>query len=129
MYSRSEISKKTGIGFETVRYYEKFGLLIKPLRGENRYRQYDETTVERIFFILQAKKCGFTLSEIRTMLSLFDHPEDCSTNSDDIIDSKINQLDRKIEALTRMKKLLNMVKEPIRKKDCHQISLINIENL
>ncbi len=65
-----EIAKRCGIGIETIRYYEREGLLLEPERRPSGYRQYDESTVERLEYIRRAKELGFTLAEIRELLDL-----------------------------------------------------------
>lgn len=65
-----EVARSTGVGVETVRFYEKQGLIPKPARRPSGYRQYDVDAVRRIRFILAAKAVGFTLKEIRELLSL-----------------------------------------------------------
>ncbi len=128
-YTRSEISEKTGIGFDAIRYYEKLGLLPVPERSLNRYRQYKEDDIERLIYIKQAKKCGFTLNEIKKTLNLLDNPQNCNTNTDKIINLKIQDIDDKIIELSRMKEMLLAVKEPLRVRSCNQIISFNIEKM
>lgn len=59
-----------GVKTETIRFYEQEGLLPKPKRAANGYRVYDDATLRRLKFILNAKSLGFTLNEIRDLLSL-----------------------------------------------------------
>lgn len=127
VYTRRELSEKIGIGFDTLRYYEKFGLLKIPARGLNKYRQYDDYTAERLIFIKQSKKCGFTLNEIKKTLDLLENSESCDTNSDDIIDSKMQAIDEKINELIMMKDMLKVVKEQLRGSDCKQIMSLSLE--
>lgn len=128
MYTRSQISKKTGTGMDALRYYEKFGLLPPPVRSANHYRQYDEASVERLVFIQQAKKCGFTLKEIKKTYDLLDNPSDCSIDSDEVIDMKVRDLDKKIEELRKMKDMLQKVKESLRDKCGREVLTFQIEN-
>ena len=64
-----ELSRRTGCNIETVRYYERVGLLPKPSR-RGTYRRYDEEDVERLAFVRRARELGFTLNEIRALLKL-----------------------------------------------------------
>jgi MerR family transcriptional regulator, Zn(II)-responsive regulator of zntA len=128
MYTRSQLSKRTGIGFDALRYYERFGLLPLPARGANRYRQYDEDAEERLLFIQQAKKCGFTLNEIKQTFDLLTHPQSCSISSDEVIDMKIQDLDDKIAQLSKMKGLLQTVKESLREKCGREILTFRIND-
>src|SRR6476469_5957445 len=65
-----EVAKRTGVGVETIRFYEREGLLQEPERRPSGYRQYDEATVQRLEYIGRAKGLGFTLAENRVLLEL-----------------------------------------------------------
>ncbi len=65
-----ELAKKAGINLETMRYYERIGLMPKPKRQESRYRYYDETDLSRVRFIVRSKELGFTLKETKELLSM-----------------------------------------------------------
>ncbi|MGH6946837.1 MAG: MerR family transcriptional regulator [Kiloniellales bacterium] len=69
---RGELAKRTGCNLETVRYYEKIGLLPDPPRTPSGYRTYDEVHEHRLRFILRARELGFGIEEIRGLLSLVD---------------------------------------------------------
>src|SRR6266852_9057309 len=65
-----QVVSRAGVGIATVRFYEREGLLKKPGRTPSGYRQYDEDVIAQLQFILHAKELGFTLKEIRELLSL-----------------------------------------------------------
>ena len=69
---RGELARLTGSNLETVRYYEKIGLLPEPPRSANDYRVYDETHVRRLRFVLRGRELGFSIEEIRGLLELVD---------------------------------------------------------
>lgn len=69
---RAGLAKATGCNLETIRYYEKTGLLAEPLRGANGYRLYGEADIRRLRFVLRARALGFTIEEIRGLLGLVD---------------------------------------------------------
>lgn len=69
-YPIGKLSKLTDCNIETLRYYEREGLLPPPPRGENGYRYYNDEAVARVKFILHAKKLGFSLKDIRELLSI-----------------------------------------------------------
>ncbi len=69
-----QLAKSAGVGVETVRFYERKGLLAEPNRRPSGYRQYDEEVVNRLRFIKRAKELGFTLAEIKELLSLRRNP-------------------------------------------------------
>src|SRR5689334_21689188 len=64
------LAKTAGVNIDTVRYYERNGLVPAPTRRLSGYREYDATDVARLRFILRAKDLGFALAEIRELLSL-----------------------------------------------------------
>lgn len=69
---RADLAKATGCNLETIRYYEKTGLLAEPLRSAKGYRLYGENDVRRLRFIMRARALGFTIEEIRGLLTLVD---------------------------------------------------------
>jgi MerR family mercuric resistance operon transcriptional regulator len=77
-----ELARRTGCNIETIRYYERIGLLPHPSRSEARYRLYWSDDVNRLIFVRRARQLGFTLSEVRTLLTL-------SANKDDDVCSEV----------------------------------------
>lgn len=69
---RAQLAHLTGCHLETIRYYEKIGLLRDPPRSASGYRLYDETDIRRLRFILRARELGFVIDEIRGLLHLVD---------------------------------------------------------
>jgi MerR family mercuric resistance operon transcriptional regulator len=69
---RAQLARKTGCNLETIRYYEKVGLLPGPPRSSNGYRVYSPELVQRLQFILRARDLGYAMDEIRSLLSLTD---------------------------------------------------------
>ena len=69
---RAELARRTGANFETVRYYEKVGLLPAPPRTASGYRSYDGAHERRLQFVLRARELGFSLEEVRALLRLVD---------------------------------------------------------
>ena len=101
-----KVARLAGVGVETIRFYEREGLIEEPPRGESGYRQYSEDTVHRLRFIRRAKELGFTLKEIKELLALRIDPE---TTCEDIrrrANTKINDIEAKIETLQKMKAAL-----------------------
>lgn len=104
--SIGQVARQGGVGVETVRFYERQGLLEKPPRKEAGYRQYPPQAVSRLHFIKRAKELGFSLKEIKELLSL---RLDATTTCRDVrsrAEEKILDIDRKIQALKRMKRAL-----------------------
>lgn len=69
---RAALARRTGCNLETIRYYEKIGMMPDPPRTAAGYRVYDEGHVSRLRFILRARELGFSLDEIRGLLTLVD---------------------------------------------------------
>ena len=104
--STSELAKAGGVSVETLRFYEREGLLPDPPRSRSGYRQYGPRHVERVRFVVRAKGLGFTLREIRELLELSDEPTGkceevrvkASAKIEDVL-SKIDQLEAVKSAL------------------------------
>ena len=76
MRTISEMAKAAGVNTETVRYYERIGLIEQPDKPPQGYRRYPPTTLKRIRFIKRAQELGFSLEEISHLLALGDYPCD-----------------------------------------------------
>lgn len=72
-----ELSKRTGCNIDTIRYYEKIGVLAPPLRTEGGHRIYGPDHVRRLSFVRRARGLGFTLEEVRALLALEQHGQSC----------------------------------------------------
>ncbi len=70
--TRGAIATRTGVNIETVRYYEKIGLLPPPPRSEGGHRIYGEDLLKRLTFIRRSRELGFTIEEVRSLLALVD---------------------------------------------------------
>ncbi len=104
--SIGQVARRAGVGVETVRFYERQGLLEKPPRTESGYRQYPPEAVSRLYFIKKAKEVGFSLKEIKELLSL---RLDSAATCQDVksrAEAKILDIGQKIQALKRMKQAL-----------------------
>lgn len=66
----STVAKQAGVSVETIRYYQRIGLILEPSKPDSGYRTYTDQDVQQLQFIQRAKKLGFSLVEIRTLLSL-----------------------------------------------------------
>lgn len=101
-----QLAKSADVGVETVRFYERQGLLAEPNRRPSGYRQYDEGVVDRLRFIRRAKELGFTLSEIKDLLSLRLDPSTTCADVKNRAEEKIDDIEAKVRTLQRMKKAL-----------------------
>jgi MerR family copper efflux transcriptional regulator len=101
-----KVARRAEVGVETVRFYERQGLIAEPQRAKSGYRLYPEETVTRIRFIRRAKELGFSLREIRELLALRVDPEVSSAEVKACAQMKITAIEEKIRALQRMKETL-----------------------
>jgi MerR family mercuric resistance operon transcriptional regulator len=69
---RAELARRTGCNLETIRYYEKIGVMPDPPRTTSGYRVYDDSHASRLRFVLRARELGFTIEQIRGLLDLVD---------------------------------------------------------
>jgi len=110
----STLAKATGSTADTLRYYEKLGLLDEPQRGENGYRRYAEPHVRRMRFIRSAQSLGFSLAEIGSIIPQLSAGKFGCTQIEKGLREKIGQIDASIKELRQLKKDLqstfNMLK-------------------
>lgn len=98
-----QLAKQAQVNIETIRYYERRGLVPEPPRRESGYRQYSPDTVGRIKFIKRAQELGFSLQEIEALLSLRLDPETTSWDIKRRAQAKIADIEARIGDLERMK--------------------------
>ena len=101
-----EVAERGGVNLQTIRYYEREGLLPAPPRLASGYRLFTEDTVRRVRFIKRAQELGFTLAEIRDLLTLRVDQSRSSNEVRSIAEAKIADIDGKIESLAAMKRAL-----------------------
>ena len=78
-FSIGELSRATGLGVETIRYYERIGLLAPPERTAGNYRSYSIDAERRLQFVRRARGMGFTVEQVRSLLSMADRSaQDCA---------------------------------------------------
>jgi len=106
-FTIGQVAKHAGVGVETVRFYERKGLLEEPERKTSGYRQFDEQVVDRIRFIRRAKELGFTLKEIKELLDLRLDPATTCADVKSRAESKIEDVEERIRSLQRMKQALS----------------------
>jgi MerR family mercuric resistance operon transcriptional regulator len=100
------VARGAGLAIDTVRYYEREGLIEKPARSAAGYRHYGPEVVARLRFIRQAKELGFTLSEIRELLALKVAPGKSCADVKARAEAKIADVEQRVAQLNRMKRLL-----------------------
>lgn len=101
-----ELAERAAVNVQTVRYYERRGLLPEPDRTPGGYRRYDDHDLLRLRFILRAKELGFTLSEVEELLELRVDPRRTADDVRERALEKIAATESKIEDLTRIRRAL-----------------------
>ena len=105
-YTIGRLAQEVGINLETVRFYERQGLLLKPPRSASGYRLFPADTTRRLRFIKRAQELGFSLNEIRELLTLRMSLRTTSTEIRKRTEAKIADIEGKIKSLNSMRKSL-----------------------
>ena len=101
------VAKKSGVPIDTIRYYEKMGLLKTPERSEGGFRKYPEKTTEQLRFIKRAQDMGFTLREIKDVMQCSETGlKPCCDLVRRLLEKKLGEFEIKIKDLQRMRKNL-----------------------
>ena len=105
--SRGSLSKETGVNIETIRYYEKIGLMPDPDRTPGGHRIYDQSHLKRLSFVRRSRELGFTLHEIRELLELVDGGDYTCAEVRDRTIVHLEDVAQKICDLEKMQSTLN----------------------
>jgi MerR family transcriptional regulator, mercuric resistance operon regulatory protein len=106
---RAELAQRTGANLETVRYYEKVGLLPAPPRTASGYRNYDAGHERRLRFVLRARELGFSLRDVRALLRLVDERDRPCAEASRLAAVHLAEVRAKIADLRRMESVLKNV--------------------
>jgi len=118
------VAQRTGLSVDTIRFYEKAGLLPRPARSGGGYRLYGEHEIADLEFIQQAQHLGFSLNEIRELFAIRRHPDEACAHVRDLIVQKLAIVRGKIEELRALEAgladALKQCSETLRKPARHQ---------
>ncbi len=106
-----ELAKLTDCQVETIRYYEKEGLLPPPARSDGNYRLYTQAHTERLTFIRNCRSLDMTLEEIRSLLGLRDSPQDQCESVNALIDEHIHHVKARIDGLMALQEQLLVLRQ------------------
>src|SRR5215469_7906949 len=106
-----EVAERGGVNLQTIRYYEREGLLLEPPRLASGYRMFPESAVRRVRFIKRAQELGFSLAEIRELLSLWEDSEAGAQQMRERTRAKVANIEEKIHPLQAMRDALNALAE------------------
>lgn len=104
-FTTSELAEAAKVGSQTLRYYERRGLLPEPPRTQGGHRIYGPQHLERLRFIQDIQTLGFQLEEIHALLQVNEEPASIPTGPD-VLDSFIDRIDAKAETLSQMRETL-----------------------
>jgi Cd(II)/Pb(II)-responsive transcriptional regulator len=117
-----ELAKQTGCLVETIRYYEREGLLIEPARSEGNYRLYTNIHIERLQFIRHCRSLDMTLEEIRNLLKFRDAPDENCSQVNALLDEHIEHVSSRIKELRvleeDLRRLRSLCERAQTAKDC-----------
>jgi Cu(I)-responsive transcriptional regulator len=105
----SEAAEQAGVNIQTLRYYERRGLLPKAPRRASGYREFPDDAVRIVRFIKRAQDLGFSLDEVEELLRLRRHSTRNRARIRSVAEEKIRQIDRKVAELERMKHALEIL--------------------
>ncbi len=111
MFQIGELSARTGVPEKTIRYYEDIALLPPPRRGQNGYRLYDETDIERLQFIRRARTLDFALDDIAEILAFRDRNEPPCRYVMALMRDQIDKIVERIRSLEQVRAELNILYE------------------
>ena len=106
-----ELAKQAGCPVETIRYYEKEGLLSPPQRTESNYRTYTATHLDRLLFIRNCRSLDMSHEEIRLLLAWRDHPAQYCGQVNDLVDEHIRHVSARIQALLALEAQLKALRQ------------------
>lgn len=128
-----ELAKRTRLQIETIRYYEREGLLPAPARSEGNYRLYGPAHAERLQFIRHCRSLDMTLGEVRTLLNVRDAPEESCTAVNALLDKHIGEVAQRVRELQALERQLKALRGKCHStqaaKDCEILKeLSDVEN-
>lgn len=102
-----QVAAQAGVSNDTIRLYERYGLIAPPKRGNNGYRQYSQESISQLLFIKRTKHMGFTLKEIQALLKLHHTSQKSCGKVKDRAQEKLQQVITKIDELKQLERALN----------------------
>lgn len=120
-----ELSQKTGVNIETIRFYEKQSILPIPVRSDSGRRIYDEADVKRLNFIHRCRGLGFSLKEIMSLLSLVDGGNYTCKQIHELTATHAADVKEKIQALQKMESILEEMIEHCSRGDVPECPIID----
>jgi DNA-binding transcriptional MerR regulator len=128
-----QAAQRTGLSVDAIRFYEKAGLLSRPVRSSGGYRLYGEQEIADLEFIQQAQRLGFSLNEIRELFAIRRHPDEACAHVRDLIVEKLAVVRGKLEELRALEKglagALKQCRKALRRPGRHRRSCPVLEEI
>ena len=121
-----KVAAQTGCNIETIRYYEKESLLLPPGRTEGGHRLYTVAMVERLVFIRRSRELGFSMDEIRRLLSIVDGEQISCERVKHIAETHLRDIRSKITDLRKMERTLNDLSHQCSGEDVPECPIIEV---
>lgn len=106
-----QLAKFSGCSIQTIRYYEKEGLLKSPNRSEGNFRLYDEDALKELEFVKHCRSLDISLSDIKTLLDLKNRPQESCSSINNLIANQLNLVNQRIKELRALKSELQIMKK------------------
>src|SRR5688572_2759173 len=107
----SDLSRATGVDVDTIRYYEKSGLLPPPAREANGYRSYGTAQLERLAFVRHCRALDMPLAEIKHLLDVVDGAPDQSGDIDALIEAQLKRVRARLKSLRALERQLSQLRD------------------
>ncbi|MDR0703121.1 MAG: Cd(II)/Pb(II)-responsive transcriptional regulator [Azoarcus sp.] len=121
-----ELAKAADTPVETIRYYERAGLLPETARTESNYRIYGEAQRDRLLFIRRCRRLDMTLDEIRLLLRFKDSPDENCAQVNELIDAHIGHVSVRIKELENLERQLKTLRQTCREaRESRQCGILN----
>lgn len=104
-----ELARATGTKAETIRYYEREGILPPADRTDSNYRDYSADHVAALNFVRRSRELGFGMAQVRNLLALSDSDDKRCEDVDRLVQQQIDEVDRKIAGLTQLREELSQM--------------------
>jgi len=108
-YRIGDVTKRTGLTADTLRYYEKIKLLPRVSRNASGIREYDDKDISRLKFIQRAQKMNFSLAEISDLLKMRENPQEVRNDVRQLTASKLIEVDEHLKTLTTLRDELQLL--------------------
>lgn len=124
-YAIGQMSRHTGVNIETIRYYERIGIMPKPDRTDGGNRQYDHEQLKRLFFVKRCRDLGFPLGEVRALLAMVDRDDFTCNEVHKMTVEHLKSVKQKLGDLKRLERSLQKMAAECGKGDVPDCPIID----